>query len=475
MRLACLLAPVQLAVCAFGAAVSVDTPEATSTPALERAACSDDAVPTTTAAGLFKRYKMVHNGPPTTTTTATPPARWLLTVLETKVVMVTPTVIGGVTFSAKPPATTDGLEPWVLLKKDGTPKTIKPKGKNGRIQNKLPDYSTWFQQAVTKTHHRDTIHEHDLADDEHFEEVSYLPETDPYVGLNPIMRCTPDSYFKKGLAKDILLAPFCSPQENQHVMFGKVHFITWYTKHFGSDVGKVRIHLAFVSESARDRHMNQKRGWFGLGGEENEEGDAEVPEDDVAAAAGAGVAKSGSLKPAIVDHRGAKDQNGEFTPTGVAPAFFLSEWMLNRDGVYPLEVQEEWISNTHSYHKILIAVQPDNVPDDEFDLLTNSTKVNLSYGAIVGKTTKEHRRLEDEGPPAENAYYIAAALPTMVVILACGMYFLLWITRKSRDVSHLTKYRRKLSRFGNKRASELPQFEDIELSARLKNKLGKQA
>ena len=51
-----------------------------------------------------------------------------------KVEIVTPTIIQGVTFNAQPPSTTNGLEYWVSLKDDGSPKTIKPQMKNGQIK-----------------------------------------------------------------------------------------------------------------------------------------------------------------------------------------------------------------------------------------------------------------------------------------------------------------------------------------------------
>ena len=61
------------------------------------------------------------------TTTSEVPKPWLRTIYSTKKEIVTPTVIAGVTFSAKPQPTKDPLQPWISLDKQGLPKTIKPK------------------------------------------------------------------------------------------------------------------------------------------------------------------------------------------------------------------------------------------------------------------------------------------------------------------------------------------------------------
>lgn len=64
-------------------------------------------------------------------TTSEEPKPWIRTVYSTKVEIVTPTVIAGVTFSAKPLATPDPLQPWVSLQKDGRPKLSSLKSRMG--------------------------------------------------------------------------------------------------------------------------------------------------------------------------------------------------------------------------------------------------------------------------------------------------------------------------------------------------------
>ena len=110
--------------------------------------------------------------------TVTPPPKWVRTLTDGKVEIVTPTIIQGVTFNAQPPSTTNGLEYWVSLKDDGSPKTIKPQMKNGQIKNGRPDYSTWFQTATTIVYNKEQLKAHNMADDEIFEEVKYIQEGD---------------------------------------------------------------------------------------------------------------------------------------------------------------------------------------------------------------------------------------------------------------------------------------------------------
>ncbi|GME77111.1 unnamed protein product [Ambrosiozyma monospora] len=101
------------------------------------------------------------------------PRPWLRTIYGTIPEVVTPTVIGGVTFSTKPPATTDGLEPWVTIKKDGTPKTIKPKLKNGQLKNGKPDVKNYFKEQSTIIYSQEQLKAHNLKPGETHEERSW--------------------------------------------------------------------------------------------------------------------------------------------------------------------------------------------------------------------------------------------------------------------------------------------------------------
>lgn len=93
---------------------------------------------------LFKRQKEViinkdhakHQAQKTSSSSSIkPPDPWYRTV-DGQVEIVRPTVIAGVTISAKPPKTTDPLQEWVSLDKTGKPKTIRPEIKNGRTKKR---------------------------------------------------------------------------------------------------------------------------------------------------------------------------------------------------------------------------------------------------------------------------------------------------------------------------------------------------
>lgn len=346
---------------------------------------------------------------------------WVRTVYSTKIELVTPTVIGGVTFAAKPPAKPDGMEPWISLKKDGLPQTIKPQLKNGRTEKASPTYSTYFQTATTVTYGKDELKAHNMAEDQVYHDVQFIPEDDTYVKLSPLMRCTPEGFYKRGLAKNVLSEPFCTPRENTRIMLGKTHFLTWYSRYF-EDAEKVRVHFAYIKEGAREKGMKKRE-------EEDEEG-----------------------KPA----RGA-----------IPGTFFSSEWISNEDGYFPLIVREEWLQGLYQ-KKVAISIQPDTVDDEDFVLLgKSSTAVQFVKGSVVGKTTRERKEIQDSVGTDDNVYYIIMAIPTMVIIAVAGMYVFLWLNRKHRDLSKLR--RPKKSRFGKSgHSSYLPTHYNEEAPARIK-------
>ncbi|ODQ78240.1 hypothetical protein BABINDRAFT_16995, partial [Babjeviella inositovora NRRL Y-12698] len=366
---------------------------------------------------LEKRAKKVIDRRTTTTSTTEALQAWRRTIYDTVVELVHPTVVAGVTFSAKPPATTDAMAFWVSLNKDGTPKTIKPKNKGGIIKNSSPGYSTWFQTPMTTTLSFEEVKAHNMLPDEKHVEVSYTPEDETYVLLIPIIRCTPERYFKKGVAKNVVSAPFCTPQQDVQWRTEKTYFLTWYSKFFNTDVTNVRVHLAYITETRSEK----------------------------------GMAKRG-----IIDH---KDADVEDRPmTGIASAFYSSSWVRNQDGIIPIYIDEKWLVNTYSYSKVIIGIQPDDMSDEDFDFHTNSIKVNISKTAKVAKNPKGV--LKEENNSGDDVYYIIMALPTVVILAALGMYVFLWMTKGDRDLSHLKKYRGKFQKVGrNKKYDKLPQFE----------------
>lgn len=347
-----------------------------------------------------------------------PPAPWYRTV-DGQVEIVRPTVIAGVTISAKPPKTTDPLHEWVSLNKQGLPKTIKPEIKKGRTKNGQPDYSTYFQSATTITYNKEQLKAHNMAEDEVFTEVVHIEESDLEDHLlNPIIRCTPDRYKKKGIAKDVLTKPFCTPEDDVRLILDKTHFITWYSRYFAPEVEKVRIHLSNVKESAKQKGFKKRE-------LVDEEDDIDYTPFD--------------KRSKVLEHGGK-----------VKEGFFVSDWVKNEDGYYPLTIIEEWFPKGVFEKKVLISLQPDNVPDDEFNVLTDSIVVEFWKGAKVLKGDFADLRKQEEklvqkyltGDYVEEGinyeeYMIILALPTCVMIAAFGMW--LFVRMNRFDLSHLKK------------------------------------
>ncbi|KAI5951444.1 hypothetical protein KGF54_004518 [Candida jiufengensis] len=350
-----------------------------------------------------------------------PPANWFRTI-DGKTEIVRPTVIAGVTISAKPPKETDPLAEWVSLNKEGWPKTIRPEIKNGRTKNGRPNYSTYFQSATTITYNKEQLQAHNMADDEIHEEVVYVSESDLENHLlNPIIRCTPDRYKKKGIGKDTSTEPFCTPEDDVRVRMDKTSFVTWYSRYFSPEVEKVRIHLSNIKESAHQKGLKKRDAIV-----EDEENDIEYTPFD--------------KRSKVLEH-GGKVQN----------SFYVSEWINNEDGFWPLTVIEDWIGKDAFEKKVLISLQPDNVPDDEFNVLSDSIVVEFWKGSKVSKGDfADLQRLEEkhrakylgeadeieEGLDYEK-YMIMMTLPTCVIIIAFGMW--LFIKCNSFDLSHLKK------------------------------------
>ncbi|ODV85948.1 hypothetical protein CANARDRAFT_28013 [[Candida] arabinofermentans NRRL YB-2248] len=352
-------------------------------------------------------------------TTDDTPAPWLRTIYGSIAEVVHPTVIHSITFNAKPPATTDGLEEWVSLKDDGSPKTIKPKMKNGKIKNGKPDPKTYFQTASTVVYNQKDLKAHNLKEDDTHVEVVWLPEDDTYSSLNPLMRCTPDLYRKKGPAGMDRSEPFCSPKENTSLKVGVAHFLTWYTRYF-EEAQYVKVHYAFVKENKSDKGMKKR----------------EIP--------------GFAAEKAVIDQKTTiEDAIGDIPGT-----FFSSEWIMNRDGYYPIEIEEEWLKGEH-YKKVMISIQPDTVEDEDFNLLeSDHIIVNFQIKATVSKNSKLDRHLQDQVGTGDDVYYVIMSVPTVVILAAFGMYMFLHCNRKHRDLSHIKKPKK--SRYGNNGKYDLP-------------------
>ena len=350
-----------------------------------------------------------------------PPKPWIRTIYDDVVEVVTPYVIGGVTFAAPQPQTTNGLEPWISINKEGLPKTITPKLKNGIIANGYPDVKTYYQTATTVVHHQKDLKAHNLGDDETVEEVIMIEEDDTYVKLSPLQRCTPDYYYKKGVANVESSEPFCAPEERRKFRVGLTYFITWYTRFF-ENTNKVRFHYAYVNEKSHEKGFD-KRDFL----------DAALKDMDTEIERVAGEVATGGA---------------------VHGAFYSSDWIDNTNGWYSFEVKPEWLQEKF-YKKVAIAIQPDSIPDDEFSILdAPHIFATFQYKESIGKNTKEMRALQDKVGTNDDVYYVIAAMPTVVLISVIGMYGFLYLTRKHRDLSGVRKPKR--SRFGNQGKYNIP-------------------
>lgn len=413
-----------LAILASANAYLTATPsevEALVTPAVELEKRAKDVV-------IAKDYKKFQQLKASGSPSATPLKAWHRTIYSTQVEIVTPVVIAGVTFSAKPPATTNGLEPWISLNKDGSPKTIKPKMKNGQIKDASPTYGTWFQTATTIVYLKDELKAHNMKDDEVFEHEEFLPEDQTYLLLNPVIRCTPPLYKQKGVSKDLSPEPFCFPQDNAVLKKDQTYFVTWYHRFFDDEVEKVKLHLSYVRESARQKGLKKR---------------SEV------------IQKGGRL--------------GE-------TSFFSSEWMPKEAGLFALTIQPEWFGEKDWYKKVVISLQPDTVEESDFNFLKNSVVVEIGKGVKVSKghnedlkKQEEKARLKalDEGYEIEEGldyekYIVMMTMPTCVLLAVLGMYIFLWLNRKSTDLGFLKKVklnRKKIPFKKTPKYSELPQWD----------------
>lgn len=399
------------------------------------------------------------------TSTSEVPKKWHRTIYSTQVEIVQPTVIAGVTFSAKPPTTTNGLEPWVSLNKNGSPKTIRPKNKNGHIQNGSPTYGTWFATPTTVVYSKEELKAHNMADDELYEHVEYIPEDLTYHSLNPILRCVPDYYGPKGMAKMDKTEPFCFPRENAVLLMDHTYFVTWFSRFF-KDTAKVRVHLSHIKESARHKGMKREEESSFFGRFKRNFVDKSTEN----------VLSIFSKRSSVIEKGGSLQE----------ASFWSSEWLSNDAGFLPLDIKEEWFGPSDWYRKVLISIQPENVSDDEFDVMKHSIVVEFRKGAKVSKGTNlDLKKLEEkyakEGidydieEGIDEKYYVMMTMPLMVMVAALGMYIFVRVNKKYTDLSHLkrrkyagknTKHRRVL--FKKKLDYlELPQFnEDIEMTKR---------
>ncbi|KAG0675271.1 hypothetical protein C6P40_002057 [Pichia californica] len=342
------------------------------------------------------------------------PKPWLRTIYGTIHEVVTPYVVGSITFAGPEAEETNSLKPWISIKKDGLPKTITPKLKNNVVVDGFPEVKTFFQTATTVTHHQKDLKAHNMKEDDTIEEVLMIDEDDTYIKLSPIQRCTPDYYYRKGVANVEISEPFCSPRDHQRMRVGATYFITWYSRFF-KNVENVKFHYAYVNEKSHDKGFD-KRDLIDLAIKKN---DAEI------------IPQTGNI-----------DFQGD-----VYGAFHSSEWVSNHNGWFPVDIDKKWLKGS-VYKKVVIAMQADNVSDEDFSILdAPHFFATFQLRESIGKNTKEMRKLQDAAGTNDDVYYVIAAVPTCVMISVLFMYGFLYLNRKHRDLSHIRKPKK--SRFGN--------------------------
>lgn len=348
--------------------------------------------------------------------------------------LVTPTIWGGVTFSASPRTHSKVPLPWLSLDKEGQIKTISPKVKNGVTQNLSPNYGTWFDDVVTETVNLKTKMEN-VKEDTHHVQIEHVHEDTTDRELNPIIRCTPDRYFKKKRrAKRVSSQPFCTPREGARFFLDSTYWISWYTKYF-KDVEKVRLHLAYVS-------LNK----YGKVGKRDfipgDNYDQQQEEQNV--------------------------QEHELFKRDTEQAFWTSEWISNLDGVFPLEITEDMFEGM-PVQDIMLTIQPEDVPDEDFSLITNGTYIKLYRQPIKGTGEKKIPQLpnlgkkfrnEDEGDGStDSVMYLALTIPTILVVVFVVLMMLNMLFRRNRTWKSVRiKSKRKGNLFGrgNNKYSKLP-------------------
>lgn len=385
---------------------------------------------------------------------------WVRTIdltTTTIVTRVTPLVISLnsadiITISAKPTATLDKiksqLRPWVSIKKDGLPKTIKPKLVNGHeVRNggyDVFDYSTYFMTETTKTLSYEEMGKPKGMDPNEVHVDVVQEAEDPFYewDLNPVGRCFPKQFNKMNPKNqvvykqdknnkefesnvDLTSEPFCAPKEDTVWKMEKTYFVHWYYKFFFDSTNdefadKVKIHLTYISESYKEQGMNKRDG-------------------------------SGSEQ----------------------LSFWSSDWISNKQGFYPVYIDESFLKDDFE-EKVLLTLQPDYMSDAEFHPLMpelNPIKLSLIRGTKIVKQNGDYLELKHWGTEKQHSKYgrgktaleIIIIIPSVVLVAFVCMFVFVKINGKNRDFSYVKKFKGSkltskinLKKFKNHRYEELP-------------------
>lgn len=377
------------------------------------------------------------------TGTTDAPSPWVKTLADGKKSIVTPTVIASVTFYAKPTKTHDGLEPWISLKKDGLPATIRPQIKNGVTKNGQPDYGTYFASPTTILHEHNDLVAHDLAPGEVFEEVKWINDEDSEHELDPLIRCTPDGYHKKGMGKDVSSEPFCFPRDELELKLDKSYFVTWYSRFFDLSVEKVKLHISYVKQAPLRKGYKRDV----ANSLESSNGDS-YPEEGLeiqdtkkfSNEAAARTPEKRSLE---------LEKGGKIS----GDSFFESDWILNNKGWMSFTIEDSWFPEGSFMEKVAFSLQPDNVSDEDFDRLANTVVVGITKRSKVTKGSmmdlkKVTEALANEGDEFEveeginyEGYIVMMTMPLCVCVFGLLMYIFIRANKGMTDLSHLKRHR----------------------------------
>ncbi|KAK7202682.1 hypothetical protein BZA70DRAFT_100824 [Myxozyma melibiosi] len=246
---------------------------------------------------------------------------WTRTAPDAHTEVVTPLLVEGVTISPRPPAVTPTIAlPWVSLKPNGAPVTIKPKvKKEGYVEKPSPSYGTWFPEetavvdadAIASGAGDDDAADTAAAKSKDKKQKQVVMGGRYFKGefdrLNPVIRCTPERYVMNGD-----YAPFCTPALDAELMSGHSYFVTWYSHYFNAT--KVRLNLLDYD----------------------------------------------TLSIASPEKFGAAEEE----ETLKEYAFFTTEWIDNELGYYFLEIDPKWIGKPFSKSVYVHIESPDQAGED---------------------------------------------------------------------------------------------------------------
>ncbi|KAK9332838.1 hypothetical protein V1520DRAFT_333645 [Lipomyces starkeyi] len=290
---------------------------------------------------------------------------------------VTPFIVEGITISPRPAVVTPTVAiPWISLKNNGAPATIKPKIKNGYTEKASPTYGTWFAEHTgLDTESSDTTASAEGgAAPKNANALKTVMNGRYYEGeferLNPVIRCTPERYLEQG---DI--APFCSPASNSELLSGHAYFVSWYSRYFNST--EVRINLLDYDTLS-------------------------------------------ITSPSAIHDNSVEKNLKEF-------AFFTSEWVDNELGYYILEIDPKWIGKPFSKSVYIHIESTAEAADD----------LNVEHAPLV-KFLKGPKAMRSSSQRyEEQTLEMAAAIPLCVLVFCVFLAAFHFCTRKSRKIGNI--------------------------------------